>query len=84
MKTQRYLVYACYPNLGIPVRVTDYSNKAEMYEYINGLRFCNTAYLAFDTRTNKTLDFDYGDIGKEKMIEMMMTEFNISEDDING
>lgn len=62
---KRYLVFAYYPNLGIHCRVTDYSNKNEMYEYISGLRFCETPYQAIDTVKEVVLDKELYGQGEE-------------------
>ena len=71
----RYLVIAFYENLGIKKRVTRYSSINDMYEYISGLRMCETPYLAFDTKLNKMLDIGlYGDYTKEKMIQVIDEE----------
>lgn len=70
----KWLVYAFYPHLGIPVRVLDFKSKREMYEYISGLRMTDTPYAVQDV-TNKdnplTIEVEYADLGKKKMIEML-------------
>lgn len=67
----RYIVLAFYPNLGIKVRVTEYSRKNEMYEYIGALRICETPYIAMDTKTNITLDMEtYGE-DREKLAKLV-------------
>lgn len=70
----KWLVYAFYPNLGVPVRVTDYASKRDMYEYVSALRMCDTPYCVQDI-TNKnnplTVEVEYGDIGRRKMVEML-------------
>lgn len=40
-----FQVLAFYKNLGIKVRVTEYSTEGEALEYISGLRACETPYL---------------------------------------
>lgn len=71
----RYLVIAFYENLGIKKRVTRYSSINDMYEYISGLRMCETPYLAFDTKSNKIIDIGlYGGYTKEKMIQVIDEE----------
>ena len=40
-----YQVFAFYPNIDLKVRVTEYKTKAEAYEYISGLRMCETPYI---------------------------------------
>ncbi len=70
----KYLVYAFYPSLGIPVRVVDFENKGKMYEYVSGLRMTDTPYAVQDV-TNKdnplTIEVEYADLGRKKMIEML-------------
>ena len=70
----KWLVYAFYPHLGIPVRVLDFKSKRKMYEYISGLRMTDTPYAVQDV-TNKdnplTIEVEYADLGKKKMIEML-------------
>ena len=71
----RYLVIAFYENLGIKKRITDYASKNKAYEYISGLRMCETPYLAFDTKSNKIIDIGlYGRYTKEKMIQVIDEE----------
>lgn len=70
----KWLVYAFYPNLGIPVRVLDFNSKREMFDYVSGLRMTDTPYAVQDV-TNKDnplmIEVEYGDLGKKKMIEML-------------
>ena len=70
----KYLVYAFYPNLGVPVRVLDFNRKREMFDYVSGLRMTDTPYAIQDV-TNKDnplmVEVEYGDLGKKKMIEML-------------
>lgn len=70
----KYLVYAFYPSLGIPVRVVDFKSKREMFDYVSGLRMTDTPYAVQDV-TNKDnplmVEVEYGDLGKKKMIEML-------------
>ena len=70
----KYLVYAFYPNLGIPVRVLDFNRKDELLDYVSGLRMTDTPYAVQDV-TNKDnplmIEVEYGDLGKKKMIEML-------------
>lgn len=70
----KYLVYAFYPNLGVPVRVAGYTSKEEMYEYVSALRMTDTPYCVQDI-TNKnsptTLEVEYADISRKKMVEML-------------
>ena len=70
----KYLVYAFYPNLGIPVRVVDFKSKREMFEYVCGLRFTDTPYAVQDVSNKDNplmIEVEYGDLGKKKMIEML-------------
>lgn len=71
----KWLVYAFYPNLGIPVRVLDFKSKRKMYEYISGLRMTDTPYAVQDV-TNKdnpiTVKVEYSsEVGREKMVQML-------------
>ena len=70
----KWLVYAFYPNLGIPVRVVDFKSKKEMLDYVSGLRMTDTAYAVQDV-SNKdnplTVEVEYADLGRKKMIEML-------------
>lgn len=71
----KYLVYAFYPNLGIPVRVLDFKSKRKMYEYICGLRLTDTPYAVQDV-TNKDkplmVEVEYSsEVGREKMVQML-------------
>ena len=70
----KWLVYAFYPHLGIPVRVLDFNRKGEMLDYVSGLRMTDTPYAIQDV-TNKDnplmIEVEYGDLGRKKMIEML-------------
>ena len=70
----KYLVYAFYPNLGVPVRVLDFNRKREMFDYVSGLRMTDTPYAIQDV-TNKDnplmVEVEYGDLSRKKMIEML-------------
>ena len=70
----KWLVYAFYPHLGIPVRVLDFNHKGELLDYVSGLRMTDTPYAVQDV-TNKDnplmIEVEYGDLGKKKMIEML-------------
>lgn len=70
----KWLVYAFYPHLGIPVRVLDFNSKREMLDYVSGLRMTDTPYAVQDV-SNKdnplTVEVEYGDLSKKKMIEML-------------
>ena len=57
----RYTVIAIYPELPIKKRITEYTSKAEAFEYCGGLRLCETPYVIFDEKTGKVLDSEsYG------------------------
>lgn len=70
----KWLVYAFYPSLGIPVRVVDFKSKREMFDYVSGLRMTDTPYAVQDV-TNKdnplTIEVEYADLGRKKMIDML-------------
>lgn len=71
----KWLVYAFYPHLGIPVRVLDFKSKRKMYEYISGLRMTDTPYAVQDV-TNKDkplmVEVEYSsEVGREKMVQML-------------
>ncbi len=70
----KWLVYAFYPHLGIPVRVLNFNRKGELLDYVSGLRMTDTPYAIQDV-TNKdnplTIEVEYGDLGKKKIIEML-------------
>lgn len=70
----KWLVYAFYPHLGIPVRVLNFNRKGELLDYVSGLRMTDTPYAIQDV-TNKDnplmVEVEYGDLGKKKMIEML-------------
>ena len=70
----KWLVYAFYPHLGIPVRVLNFNRKGELLDYVSGLRMTDTPYAIQDV-TNKdnplTVEVEYGDLGKKKIIEML-------------
>ena len=70
----KWLVYAFYPHLGIPVRVLDFNQKDELIDYVRGLRMCDTAYAIQDVSNKDNplmIEVEYGDLGKKKMIEML-------------
>lgn len=70
----KWLVYAFYPHLGIPVRVLNFNRKGELLDYVSGLRMTDTPYAVQDV-TNKDnplmIEVEYGDLGKKKMVEML-------------
>jgi len=71
----KWLVYAFYPHLGIPVRVLDFNQKDELIDYVRGLRMCDTAYAVQDVtnRSNpKTIDLMTSDeVGRDEMAQML-------------
>ena len=70
----KWLVYAFYPHLGIPVRVLDFNQKDELIDYVRGLRMTDTAYAIQDVSNKDNplmIEVEYGDLGKKKMIEML-------------
>lgn len=81
----KYLVYAFYPNLGMPIRITSYENRKEMLEYVSALRITDTPYVVQNVRDKNhpfIIYVDCADIGKEKMIEML-NEYYGEKDDKN-
>ena len=70
----KWLVYAFYPHLGIPVRVLNFNRKGELLDYVSGLRMTDTPYAIQDVTNKdnpKMIEVEYGDLGKKKMIEML-------------
>ena len=71
----KWLVYAFYPNLGIPVRVLDFNSKRKMFDYVSGLRMTDTPYAVQDVtnRSNpKTIDLMTSDeVGRDEMAQML-------------
>lgn len=53
----KYLVVALYPSLDIKKRITDYTSKAEAFEYAGALRLLETPYCIADEK-GKVLDFE--------------------------
>ena len=71
----KYLVYAFYPNLGVPVRVLDFNSKRKMFDYVSGLRLTDTPYAIQDV-TNKDnpimVEVEYSsEVGRENMVQML-------------
>lgn len=71
----KWLVYAFYPHLGIPVRVLNFNRKGELLDYVSGLRMTDTPYAVQDV-TNKdnpiTVEVEYSsEVGREKMVQML-------------
>lgn len=71
----KWLVYAFYPHLGIPVRVLDFNRKGEMLDYVSGLRMTDTPYAIQDVtnRSNpKTIDLMTSDeVSMDEMAQML-------------
>ena len=71
----KWLVYAFYPHLGIPVRVLDFNSKREMLDYVSGLRMTDTPYAIQDV-TNRDkpmmieLEFS-SEVGRSEMVQML-------------
>ena len=71
----RYIVLAFYPGLKkIPIRTTGYTNKRDMYEYISGLRMCETPYVALDQKAGTILDKEVYALGGKEMARMLEEE----------
>ncbi len=68
----RYLVYAFYTTF--PKRITGYNSKREAYEYIGGLRMCQTPYLFIDAKMSKVIEVEYFDMPKEELIRQFESE----------
>ena len=71
----KYLVYAFYPSLGIPVRVVDFKSKREMFDYVSGLRMTDTAYAIQDisNRDKPTMiELEFSpEVGISEMAQML-------------
>lgn len=83
----KWLVYAFYPSLGIPVRVVDFNRKGEMLDYVSGLRMTDTPYAIQDVtnRSNpKTIDLMTSDeVGKNEMAQMLKEWAERKEDEVD-
>ena len=71
----KWLVYAFYPHLGIPVRVLDFNSKREMLDYVSGLRMTDTPYAIQDVSQRDKpmmieLEFS-SDVGRSEMVQML-------------
>lgn len=71
----KWLVYAFYPHLGIPVRVLDFNRKGELLDYVSGLRMTDTPYVVQDV-TNKdkptVVEVEYSsEVGRSEMAQML-------------
>ena len=71
----KWLVYAFYPHLGIPVRVLDFNSKMELFGYVSGLRLTDTPYAIQDVTDKENpllVEVEYSDeVGREKMAQML-------------
>lgn len=71
----RWLVYAFYPRLGIPVRVLNFNSMGELFDYVRGLRLTDTSYAVQDVTDKENpllVDVEYSDeVGREKMAQML-------------
>ena len=65
-----YQVFAFYPNIPLKVRVTEYRSKAEAYEYIGGLRMCETPYAAWKN-WKELFDLETYGLTREQMAELV-------------
>lgn len=71
----KWLVYAFYPHLGIPVRVLDFNRKGELLDYVSGLRMTDTPYAIQDV-TNRdkpeTVELVFSsEVGRSEMAQML-------------
>ena len=64
-----YQVFAFYPHIPM-VRVTEHRNKAEAYEYISGLRMCETPYAAWKN-WKELFDLETYNLTREQMAELV-------------
>lgn len=64
----KYTVIAMYPDLPIKKRITEYDSKDEAFEYISGLRFCETPYVMFN-EDGKVIDSEGYELGRAGLIE---------------
>ena len=65
-----YQVSAFYPNIPLKIRVTEHKTKGEAYEYIGGLRMCETPYAAWKD-WKEMFDIETYDLTREIMDEMV-------------
>lgn len=71
----KWLVYAFYPNLGIPIRVLDFNRKSELLDYVSGLRMTDTPYAIQDV-TNRDkpmmIELEFSpEVGRSEMAQML-------------
>lgn len=64
----KYTVIAMYPDLPIKKRITEYDSKGEAFDYISGLRFCETPYVMFN-ENGKVIDSEGYELGRAGLIE---------------
>lgn len=71
----KWLVYAFYPNLGIPIRVLDFNRKSELLDYVSGLRMTDTPYAIQDVTNRdkpKTVELEFSsEVGRSEMAQML-------------
>ena len=71
----KWLVYAFYPHLGIPVRVLDFNRKGELLDYVNGLRMTDTPYAIQDVTNRDKPEMDElefsSEVGRSEMEQML-------------
>lgn len=71
----KWLVYAFYPHLGIPVRVLDFNRKGEMLDYVSGLRMTDTPYAIQDVTNRdkpKMVELEFSsEVGRSEMAQML-------------
>lgn len=77
----RYMVLAFYSHSGLKVRHTEYSNKREMYEYINGLVACGTPYFAGDKKTGQVIGHGLFDSNPKEIAKILEEELNKEDDE---
>jgi len=71
----KWLVYAFYPHLGIPVRVLDFNSTGEMLDYVGGLRMTDTPYAIQDVTNRdkpKMVELEFSsEVGRSEMAQML-------------
>lgn len=71
----KWLVYAFYPHLGIPVRVLDFYRKGELLDYVGGLRMTDTPYAIQDVSNRekpKIIELEFSsEVGRNEMAKML-------------
>lgn len=66
----KYTVIAFYPDLPLKRRILEYDNESEAYEYISGLRFCETPYVMFND-DGVIIDRENYDMSGLQMLEII-------------